>query len=294
MEQRALGSSGLQVGCVGLGGMPLSLAGHPDEAAGIRVIHAALDAGMTLIDTADVYCVDDDDLGANERLIARALDQWSGDRDALVLATKGGCQRPGGSWTVNGRPEHLTAACERSLSALGVEVIDLYQLHAPDDHIPFAESVGALARLREAGKIRHVGLSNVSVEEIEQARGIVEVVSVQNRCNPFDRGSFARGVVRRCNELGIAFLPHSPVGGHRSQGRVASDPHLGALAARRGASPFEVCLAWLLALTPVMIPIPGASRQVSARSSAAAAELRLSAEEVAELSAAFGVSGWRA
>ena len=143
--------------------------------------------------------------------------------------------------------------------------------------------------LREQGKIRHVGLSNVSVAEIEQARGIVEVVSVQNRCNPFDRAAFSGGVVRCCQEHGIAFLPHSPVGGHFSHQRVARDPDLGRVAARHGVSPYQVCLAWLLALSPVMIVIPGASKVDSATSSAAAGALQLAPDEVSALSEAFGV-----
>jgi len=173
--------SGVQVSAIGLGAMPLSLAGRPDEATAIKVIHAALDAGMTLIDTADVYCLDDGDLGHNERLIARALRDWPRRAEVLV-ATKGGMERPDGTWTVNAQPEHLRAACERSLRALGVEAIGLYQLHAPDPTVPFEESVGALAELQRQGKVLHVGLSNVAVPAIDLARTVVQVASVQNRC----------------------------------------------------------------------------------------------------------------
>src|SRR5690606_23709592 len=134
---------------IGLGGMPLSIQGRPDEAQAIAVIHAALDAGITFIDTADAYCLDDGEIGHNERLIAKALAAWPSAR--VVVATKGGLERPGGRWETNGRPEHLRAACERSLAALGVEQIELYQLHAPDSAVPFAESVGALADLRREG-----------------------------------------------------------------------------------------------------------------------------------------------
>lgn len=287
MEQRKLGSSTLLVGCVGMGAMPLSLALRPSEADSIRVIHAALDAGMTLIDTADVYCRDDRDLGHNERLIARALAAWSGPRDTVVVATKGGLERPGGAWTSNGRPAHLRAACEASLTALGVERIDLYQLHAPDPAVPFSDSVGALADLQREGKIGHVGLSNVSAAEIEQAAGIVPVASVQNRCNPFERAAFLGGVVDHCTRWGIAFLPHSPVGGFGRHQRVAQDPVLARVGERNGASPYQVCLAWLLAASPVVIPIPGATRVQSAVSSAAAAGLRLDEQDLAELEAAF-------
>ncbi|HEY8558403.1 MAG TPA: aldo/keto reductase, partial [Actinomycetes bacterium] len=168
MPTRRLG--GLQVSAIGLGEMPLSLAGRPDEAQAVRTIHAALDAGVTLIDTADAYCRDESDFGHGERLIAKALAAWSGDRDQALVATKGGHTRPGGSWEVDGRPEYLRQACEASLERLGVEAIGLYQFHRPDPKVPFTESVGALAELRAAGKIRLAGLSNVSIDQISQAR----------------------------------------------------------------------------------------------------------------------------
>jgi aryl-alcohol dehydrogenase-like predicted oxidoreductase len=290
MKQRNLGSSGIKTGAVGLGGMPLSLRTRPDEADGVRVIHAAFEAGMTLVDTADVYCIDHNDIGHNERLIAKALSSWP-RRAEIVVATKGGLERPGGSWVTNGRPDHLTSACEASLVALGVERIDVYQLHAPDDDVPFADSVGSLARLQETGKIAHVGLSNVTVDEIEEARGIVEIVSVQNRCNPVDRKSFDNGVVAHCHAEGIAFLPHSPVGGHGGHDRTAGDRILKRIAERLGVTTYELCIAWLLALSPIMIPIPGASRVASAVSSAAAAEVEIPPKEMAELNRAFPPSG---
>jgi len=286
MQTRALGPTGLQVSAVGLGGMPLSIQGRPPEDAGVRAIHAALDAGMTFIDTADVYCLDDSDIGHNERLIARALGERRSDT-RVVVVTKGGLERPRGAWVSNGRPAHLKAACDRSLVALGAEAIDLYQLHAPDARVPFAESVGALAELKAAGKVRHVGLSNVDVAEIDEARAIVAVASVQNRCNVFDTSAFDGGVVAHCHALGIAFLPHSPVGGHRGHARVGKDPALAAVARRHGATPYQVCLAWLLSLSPLILPIPGASKPESARSSAAAADLALTPEDLAELTARF-------
>ncbi len=272
----------LEVSCIGLGGMPLSLEGRPDDDDGVRVIAAAIDAGMTLIDTADVYCIDDDDIGHNERLIARALREHAA-AGHVVVATKGGLRRPRGAWVTDGRPEHLRRACEASLRALGVDAIELYQLHAPDDDVPFADSVGALAELQREGKIKRVGLSNVSVAEIEEARAIVEVASVQNRCNPMDTAAFDDGVVAHCAEQGIAFLAHSPVGGHRGHVRVDTNPVLGQVGARHGASPYQVCLALLLDVAGVMIPIPGASKIASAQSSAAAAALELNADDRAEL-----------
>ena len=168
MPTRRLG--GLQVSAIGLGEMPMSLAGRPDEAQSIRTIHAALDAGVTLIDTADAYCIDETEVGHGERLVAKALAAWPGDCDRVVVATKGGHTREGGEWNLDGRPEQLRQACEASLRALGVGAIGLYQFHRPDPKVPFAESVGTMAELKDAGKVRLVGLSNVSVDQIRQAR----------------------------------------------------------------------------------------------------------------------------
>ncbi|MEZ4454027.1 MAG: aldo/keto reductase [Nannocystaceae bacterium] len=287
---RPLGDSGISVYPIGLGGMPMSLAGRPPEERSIRVILAALEAGVDLIDTADVYCADDPDLGHNERLIARALREWRGH--PVHVATKGGMARPDGRWVRDGHPDQLRRACERSLVALGVDVITLYQLHVPDlARAPYEDIIGALADLRAAGKIRHVGLSNVSAEQIDRARAIVPIVSVQNRCNPLDRGAWADGVIQRCEALGLAFLPYSPVGGSRERGTIAGEPALRRVGERLGATPQQVALAWLLARSPVMIPIPGASRVESATESAAAARLRLGADDLAELDAAYPITG---
>lgn len=285
MDTRKIGSTGLEVSCIGLGAMPMSVQGRPDEAQGLAVIHAALDAGVTFIDTADVYCMDDGDIGHNERLIARALRERPSAR--VVVATKGGLERPGGAWTNNGRPEHLRAACERSLRALAVEAIDIYQLHAPDPEVPFADTVGALADLQRAGKIRHIGLSNVDVEQIRAAQAIAPVASVQNRCSLFDTESFENGVVSYCQENDIAFLPYSPVGGHWGRERVDASEPLARMGERLGVSPQEICIAYLLAISPVMIPIPGASKVSSIQSSVRAAALALSAEHLDELQARF-------
>lgn len=287
MEVRSLGPTGLHVSCVGLGAMPLSISGRPDEAKAVRVIHEALDAGMTFIDTADVYCLDETDYGHNERLVARALADRPGARDAVLVATKGGLRRPGGDWTTDGRPEHLRQACEASLRALETDCIELYQLHAPDPEVPFAESVGALAELQSEGKIRHVGLSNVEIGHVEEARAEATIVSVQNRCNVFDRAAFENGLVAHCEEHGIAFLAHSPVGGHHGRERTPLDPTLGAVAERHGVTPYQVCIAWLLHRSDVMLPIPGASRAESAWSSAAAASLQLRSDDLGELARAF-------
>jgi aryl-alcohol dehydrogenase-like predicted oxidoreductase len=197
------------VPAVGYGGMHLSLDDRPPERDSLSVVRAALDAGIRLVDTADVYCLDDSDIGHNERLIAEALRGWNGPRDEVLVATKGGLTRPGGRWERDGRPQHLRAACERSLRALGVERIALYQLHAPDPRIPLAESLGELNALQNEGKIRHIGVSNVSVEQLEQARAIVDVVSVQNRFNLTDRTS--QDVLDVCERDGLGFFPWFPL-----------------------------------------------------------------------------------
>lgn len=276
----------MEAGEIGLGAMPLSIEGRPDEARAIATVHAALDAGVRLIDTADSYHWHAGERGHNELLVAKAVK----GRDVLV-ATKGGRGRPGdGSWTVDGRAESLVAACEGSLSRLGVEAIGLYQLHKPDPAVPWEESVGALRTLLDDGKIVMAGLSNVSTEQILRAREILggDLVSVQNRYSPEVRDSEPE--LELCTELGIAFLPWSPLGGvSRSSLEPGAEPYAAgafqAVAAERGVSPQRVCLAWHLSRSPVVIPIPGASRPESIADSARAAELVLTPEELALLPA---------
>jgi aryl-alcohol dehydrogenase-like predicted oxidoreductase len=263
--------------------MPLSIGGRPSEAQGVRVIHAALDAGVRLIDTADVYCLSDQDLGHNERLIARALRNWNGPRAEVLVATKGGLTRPDGRWERNGRPEHLQRACDRSLLALEVDRIDLYQLHAPDHRVPLAESVGMLAELQRAGKVRWIGLSNVSVDQVNAARRHIEVVTVQNRLNPFFREALAEGVVAHCERLGIGFLAYSPVGGGRLNLKLPTQPVVRAVAARHNVSAHAVVLAWVLEEASNVIVIPGARTVEHAVDSVAAGALKLSQDDLQAL-----------
>src|SRR3954453_18807724 len=268
---------------IGLGGMPMSLEGHPPEERSIRAIHAAIDAGVNLIDTADAYCSDESDVGHNERLIAKAL---QGRRDGVIVATKGGPTRPGGSWALDGRPEHLRAACEASLRALDTDRIDLYQYHRPDPNVPYEESIGAIKELQDEGKVRWIGLSNCTVAQLEEALGVAEIVSVQNQLSLDFTSPLAKGEVDACTERGLAFLPWSPLGGigkSDSTGRV--DPVREAAEAH-GVSPQQVALAWLLAQGPTVIPIPGASRPESITDSARAAELGLSEDELGAISQA--------
>ncbi|MGW5849021.1 aldo/keto reductase [Streptomyces sp. NPDC055254] len=285
MCDRPLGT--LRTAPIGYGAMPLSVEGRPDEARAVATVHAALDAGVTLIDTADSYHWHAGEAGHNERLVARALaGRTGGDRAAVVIATKGGRGRPGdGSWTVDGRPEHLRRACEASLGRLGVDAIGLYQLHKPDPAVPWAESVGALRELADAGKIRAAGLSNVSAGQITEARAILgdRLVSVQNQYSPAVGDSEPQ--LRLCTELGLAFLAWSPLGGlSRSaldgpSGPTSAGTAFHAVAAELGVSPQRVALAWLLTRSPVVVPIPGASRPETVRDSAAAATLVLDEEQ---------------
>jgi aryl-alcohol dehydrogenase-like predicted oxidoreductase len=280
IHTRPLGPDAPAVSAIGYGGMHLSLHDRPVESDAIRVIHAALDHGVTLFDTADVYCLDHADIGHNERLLAKALASWNGPRDDVILATKAGMIRPGGSWERDGRPEHIRAACEASLRALGTEVIDLYQLHAPDPGVPFAESVGAFKDLQAAGKVRFVGISNVSVAQIDQARAIAPVVSVQNRLNPFFREAVETGVVAHCAKHGIGFLAYSPVGGGRLNKKLPSHPTAVALAERHGATAHQVVLAWVRTRGATVIPIPSARTVQHAVDSIHAASLKLTADEL--------------
>ena len=271
---------------IGLGGMPLSLEGRPDEAQALRTIHAALDAGVTLIDTADAYSRDDADVGHNERLIAKAL---RGRRDGVIVATKGGHVRVGTAWEVDGRPEHIRAACEASLRALETDRIDLYQYHRPDPAVPYAETIGAFKELQDAGKVRWVGLSNATVAQLEEALAIVDVVSLQNQLALNFTGPARNAELAVATERGIAFLPWSPLGGIGKAGATDDVAPVREAAERHAVSPQQVVLAWLLALGPTVIAIPGASRPETIVDSARAADLVLSDDEVQAISAGAGI-----
>ena len=286
IPRRKLGPDAPQVSAVGYGGMHLSIQDRPSPDQAIRVLHAALDAGVTLIDTADVYCLDDNDIGHNERLIAQALRTSRHAREQIVVATKGGMRRPGGRWETDGRPGHLRSACHRSLEALQVEQIDLYQLHTPDPRVPLEESMGALADLQREGKVRWVGLSNVSVPEIKQAEAIVPVTSVQNRLNPFFREALSQGVVEYCTSQGIGFLAYSPTGGGRLNRKLPAHPVLRPMASRLGVTPHALVLAWVLARSPAVIVIPSARTVEHALDSLSAAQLKLSEGDLSMITAA--------
>ncbi|GAB3904704.1 aldo/keto reductase [Microbispora bryophytorum] len=286
MRTRRIGD--VQVGAIGLGGMPMSIEGRPDEQRSIATIHAALDAGVTLIDTADAYHLHANEVGHNEALIAKALASYGGDTSDVLVATKGGHLRPGdGSWTLNGSPDYLKQACDASLKRLGVDAIGLYQFHRPDPKVPYADSVGAIRDLLDAGKIRYAGISNADPEQIRQANDILggRLVSVQNQFSPAFRSSEPE--LELCAELDIAFLPWSPLGGISRAGELGSRfAPFAEVAQARDVSPQQVCLAWMLAKAPVVIPIPGSSRPETITDSVKAADLELSAEELTRLDAA--------
>ncbi|MDQ0643555.1 aldo/keto reductase [Microbacterium murale] len=285
MLQRTIGDR--SVSAIGLGGMPMSIEGRPEVERSIATIHAALDAGVTLIDTADAYHMGADEVGHNEELIGRALREYGSGAGDVLVATKGGHLRPGdGTWTRNGDPEYLKRAAKESARRLGVDAIGLYQFHRPDPQVPYAESVGAIRDLLDEGVILMGGISNADVAQIDEAREVLggRLVSVQNQFSPAFRSS--QGELEHCAELGIAFLPWSPLGGIKDAKDLA-DRH-GAfqeVADELGTSVYQVALAWELALAPIVIPIPGASRPESIRDSAAATGLTLTIEQVARLSA---------
>ena len=281
MQQRTIGNR--KVSAIGLGAMPMSVDDRPPRSQSLRAIAAALDAGITLIDTADAYCRDANDIGHNEQLVAEALSSWGGDVDSVVVATKGGHVRGGdGSWLLNGRPEYLRQACEASLRALGTDRIDLYQFHRPDPQVPVTESVGALAELQAEGKVDMVGVSNFNVDQLRSVLSIADIVSVQNEYSPAFRSSAAEAEF--CEQEGIAFLAWSPLGGMGAATTLGRRfPAFAEIAADHGVSPQQVALAWELAGTSTTIPIPGASRPETILDSLAAVELSLSAEELARL-----------
>lgn len=284
MRQRTIGSH--SVSAIGLGGMPMSIEGRPERAQSIATIHAALDAGVTFIDTADSYHRDAGEVGHNELLIAEALKSYGSDTAGILVATKAGHLRPGdGSWTQNGDPAYVKDAAKASAKRLGVEAIGLFQFHRPDPTVPYADSVGAVVELLDEGVIQMAGISNANPEQIRLANDLLNgrLVSVQNQFSPAFVSSYPELEV--CAEMGIAFLPWSPLGGITRAGAVG-DNHKAFqdVADAHGVSPQQVTLAWELALAPIVVPIPGASKPASITDSAKSPDLELTADEVALLS----------
>ncbi|HIY25315.1 MAG TPA: aldo/keto reductase [Candidatus Brachybacterium merdigallinarum] len=289
---RRIGS--LDVSPLGFGAMPLSHGRTPEvpREQGIVTVHAALDAGITFLDTADIYAPTWDTMGHNEQLVAEALRSWGGDRSRLVVATKGGIVRgEGETWSRDGSAAYLRSALEKSLTNLEVDAVDLYYWHRPDRTRTYAEGVEALAALQQEGLIREIGISNANVEEIEIAREVLGdggLAAVQNQFSPTYHHT-SHDELLHCGRHGIAFVPWSPLGGTGGGARGLRDrfPLLREIAEARGVSPQQIVLAWELSLDEHVIPIPGAGRPETITDSAAAMTLELSADELAELSDAI-------
>lgn len=284
METKQLGNTDVTISAIGLGGMPMSLSSRPKEAQAIEVIHRALDLGVRLIDTADSYCKDESDKHHNERLIAKALKGYQGDRAKIVIATKGGLMRPNGDWTRNGNPDHLRETIRTSFEALGGEKpIDVWQYHAPDPNYSIEESLKPAKEAVESGLIRFVGVSNFSVEQIKRARDVVDLVSVQNQYNPWHRQPEKDGVLDYCQRENLTFLPWSPLGGSRRVSRLEEINAIASLAKDKGVSIYAIVLAWVRAKSPCIVPIPGASKVSSIKDSAKSVEVKLSKQEVEQI-----------
>jgi aryl-alcohol dehydrogenase-like predicted oxidoreductase len=275
--RRAIGNTGISVNAIGLGAMPLSIQGRPDERTALAVIDSFLDAGGDFIDTAISYCFDNHDLGHSERLIAKAL--AARGRKDVIVATKGGLTRPDGRWEVDADPVWLRRCCEQSVRDLGGP-IPLYYLHAVDTLVPFADSLGALVRLRDAGLIGAIGLSNVSAKQLDEAFEITPIAAVQNRCNFYERRDLDSGLVERCRQAHVAYVPYSPVGGQFGHHRLGRDAALVEIAAKHESSAYAVALAWLLERGEHIVPIPGASKVASIEDSLRATAITLDAADL--------------
>lgn len=277
---RHLGQTEIMLSPIALGAMPLSLSDRPAEAQAIATIHRALDLGVNLIDTADAYCQDESDKHHNERLIHKAIQQYSGDTSQVLVATKGGLMRPKGAWTQNGDPQHLRKTIRESQAALGGQKpIDLWQYHSPDPNYSIKDSLTPAKEAVAEGLIRFVGVSNFSVEQIKRAREVVEIVSVQNQYNPWHRQPESDGVLEYCQTEGLTFLPWSPLGGSRRVKELSKLPAIANLAHEKQVSVYALVLAWMLA-NPCIVPIPGASRPESIADSVTAAQVTLTDQDV--------------
>ena len=286
---RELGMTREMVFPIGLGGMPMSIRDRPSEAQSIATIHKALELGVTLIDTADAYCRDEEDKHHNEKLIYKAIQQYGGNKSQVMIATKGGLMRPDGAWTQNGNPDHLRQAIRESFEALGGnKPIDIWQYHSPDPNYSIEDALAPAKEAVSQGLVRYVGVSNFGVEQIKRARNVVEVISVQNQYNPWHRDPEFDGVLEYCEAESLTFLPWSPLGGSRRVNQLQQFTGIAELAAEKGLSIYSLILAWMLSKSPCIVPIPGASKPDSIADSVKAAQVRLEPPEIAIVENAFG------
>jgi aryl-alcohol dehydrogenase-like predicted oxidoreductase len=287
MEMKQLGKTSVRISELSLGGMALSLITKPTESQAIETIHRALDFGINIIDTADSYCIDESDKHHNERLIRKALQLYNGDTSNVLVVTKGGYIRSGGNWILDGNPERLRQAIRGSFEALGGDrPIDMWLYHRPDPNYTIARSLAPAKEAVAEGIIRFVGLSNFSVEEIERARDIVEVVAVQNQFNPWHRNPEFDGVLAYCEREGLTFMASSPFGGIKGARRTSSLDDLSTfdrVAQEKGISVYNLMLAWLRTKSSAIVPIIGASQPASVESSVNALNVKLSEAEVSRL-----------
>jgi aryl-alcohol dehydrogenase-like predicted oxidoreductase len=243
MRMRKLGPDGPSVSVVGLGGMLLSIAGRPPDDQALRVIDSAIDSGVTLFDTADAYCLDDNELGHNERLLARGLE---GQRDKVTVLTTVGLRRPGGAWTVDSSPEYLVECVERSLKNQAVSALDVAVLYSSDQRIPYEESVGTLFRLKEQGKIKYIGVANATLDLIKRADSVGPIQLVENRWHPLAREIEKNGVIDHCTQSGKALVGYCPFGGTLGAPTLTTLGKLSDQARRRRLSPSQLVLAWMI------------------------------------------------
>ncbi|SCA58815.1 Probable aldo-keto reductase 6 [Chlamydiales bacterium SCGC AB-751-O23] len=279
MHHRQLGSTGTKLSSIGLGAWLLSEKGRPTEENAIEVIHSSLNQGVNLIDTANAYCLNDTEIGHNERLIKKALESWK-ETHSVYVATKGGCTRPDGAWGRNGKKQHLLEACKKSLEDLGIDQIFLYQLHGPGSNCPFEESIEALAELKQKGLVKYLGLSNVSLEQLNQAQAVTRIESVQNCFNLYSTEDLTNGLIKACEAQRVTYIAYSPVGSRPKHVDMTKGELLQKLSLKYKVSSYQVLLAWVLHLSKNMIAISGSTRVESAEDSPKAMGLSLEKEDL--------------
>lgn len=292
MRSTTLGNTGLEVSAIGFGAMHFSMANRPPEAQGLNVLHRVLDLGVTFIDTADTYCHDENDKHHNERFLSRALATYPGDTSHIVVATKGGCTRPGGNWAINGNPDYLRQAIRESHAALGGDrPITLWQHHMIDPNYPIEVSLAPVREAVRDGLIRFVGLSNYRIDQLKIARDVVDVVSLQNQYSPWRRWPEQSGILDYCEQEGITFIPSSPLGGSGRAKSLNQIEDLATLAREKGISPQRLVLAWLMARSSCILPIPGSSCLTNTTDALNAVDVTLTEEEVRRIDKATFEAG---